>query len=141
MAYNITTIRAKIKALIATVTEVAFVYDQFELSPEGYPAVIFDISKNENGMLTDSENIRKITFTLYILCEIGVKGRAGARDLLDTVTQNLITVLEDKDNMSLTGSVDWIMPVLGPRDELSIGSGTAFSQKLDLDVMVSSSIL
>jgi hypothetical protein len=141
MAYNLQTIRGNLKTLLTAVTGIANVYDTFETNIAGYPAIIFDISNNESEMLTDSENIRKITFTLYVLAEITIAGRDTAKGLLDTVTQNVITALEDKDNMSLSGSVDWIMPTVGARDEFDSTDGVVFSQKLDIVINVASSIL
>lgn len=141
MAYNLQTIRGNLKTLLTSVTGIANVYDTFETNIAGYPAIIFDISNNESEMLTDSENIRKITFTLYVLAEITIAGRDTAKGLLDTVTQNVITALEDKDNMSLSGAVDWIMPTVGARDEFDSTDGVVFSQKLDIVINVASSIL
>lgn len=141
MAYNLATIRGNIKTLLQTVTGIANVYDHYEINPSGFPAIIFDISNNESSMLTDTENVRKITFTAYILVEIQVAGRDEAKDLLDTATQAVVVALEKKDNMSLSGAVDWIMPTVGPRDEFAVSTGQVFSQRLDIVVNVSSSIL
>lgn len=139
--YNLATIRANLKTLLESVTQIAHVYDHFEMNIAGYPAIIFDISKNENSMLTDADNLRKITFTIYILTEINVAGRDTAKDLLDTATNNVVTALESLANMTLSGSCDWIMPAVGNRDEFAVGDGLVFSQKIDLDVNISSSIV
>ncbi len=141
MAYNLATIRGNLKTLLQTVTGIANVYDHYEINPSGYPCIIFDISNNESSMLTDTENVRKITFTAYILVEIQVAGRDEAKDLLDTASQAVVIALEKKDNMSLSGAVDWIMPTIGPRDEFAVASGQVFSQRLDIVMNVSSSIL
>lgn len=141
MAYNLATIRGNLKTLLQTVTGIANVYDHYEINPSGFPAIIFDISNNESSMLTDTENVRKITFTAYILVEIQVAGRDQAKGLLDTATQAVVVALEKKDNMSLSGSVDWIMPTVGARDEYAVANGQVFSQRLDVVMNVSSSIL
>lgn len=141
MSYNLATIRANLKTLLATVTGIANVYDHFETNPSGFPCIIFDISQNESTMLTDAENMRKITFTIYILSEIKVAGRDASKGLLDVATQAVVTALESKSNMSLSGSVDWIMPTVGPRDEYAVPEGQVFSQRLDVVANVSSLIV
>jgi hypothetical protein len=138
--YNPATIRANLKTLLQTVTKIANVYDQYETNVAGYPAIIFDISKNESDMLTDAENIRKITFSIYILAEITIAGRDTAKGLLDNATQDVITALEAKANQSLSGSIDWMMPTVGARDEFAVVDGQVFSQKLDVVMYVASSI-
>lgn len=141
MSYNIATIRANLKTLLQTVTGISAVYDSFETNVSGYPVILFDISNSESTMLTDTENIRKITFSIYILSEFSVATRDTAKSLLDTITQAVVVALEDIDNISLSGSVDWLMPTVGPREEISTTNGMAFSQKLDVVVNVASSIL
>lgn len=139
--YNLATIRANLKTLLTSVSGIANVYDQFEMNVAGYPAIIFDISKNENSMLTDADNLRKITFTIYIITEINVAGRDVAKGLLDTATNNVITALESLANMTLSGACDWVMPAVGNRDEFAVGDGLVFSQRIDLDVNIASSIV
>jgi hypothetical protein len=139
-SYVPATIRANLKTLLTAVTKIAFVYDQYETNVSGYPAIIFDISKNESDMLTDAENLRKITFTLYILAEITKAGRNTAKGLLDDATQDVITALELKANQTLSGSVDWMIPTVGPRDEFATADGQVFSQRLDVVMNVASSI-
>lgn len=138
--YNLATIRANLKTLLQTVTKIANVYDQYETNVAGYPAIIFDISKNESDMLTDAENIRKITFSIYILAEITIAGRDTAKGLLDNATNDVVTALELKANQSLSGAIDWMMPTVGARDEFAVVDGQVFSQKLDVVMYVASSI-
>lgn len=139
--YDLSTIRANLKTLLQTVTQISFVYDYLNPNIEGYPAIIFDVSNNNSEMLTDTENLRTITFSVYILCEIAVDGQAGARNLLDVATNSVVTALEKITNMSLSGSVDWMMPTVGPREQIATPNGNAFSQRLDIEMKVSTSIL
>jgi hypothetical protein len=141
MTYDIATIRTNIKTLLQTVTQFSFVYDYLNPNIEGYPAIVFDMTNNESEMLTDTENLRTITFTVYLLTEIGVKGQQGAIDILDVATNNAITALEKITNMSLSGSVDWIMPTVGPREQIAGPNGALFSQRLDINAKISTSIL
>lgn len=141
MAYNLSTIRANLKTLLQTVTQVAFVYDYMNPNVEGYPAIIFDITNNESEMLTNTDNLRTITFSVYLLAEIPVNGQSEAKRILDVATKNVVEALEDIDNLTLSASVDWVMPTVGPREQISTPEGMVFSQRLDVQVKVSSSIL
>ena len=139
--YNLASIRAAIKAILVGVSGLAFVYDRRNPSIEGYPCAIMDITGNSNDMLTNIENERKITFTIWLIQEIGVKGAADANTLLDEITRQSVEALEDRDNLTLGGLVDWIMPAEGKREEVSSPQGSAIWQILNLDVRVSTSVL
>lgn len=141
MSYDLGTIRANLKTLLQTVTEIAYVYDYNNPSVEGYPAIIFDITENQSEMLTDTENIRTITFTAYILCETSIKTYAQAKDILDTATKQVITALEKITNMTLSSSVDWIVPTVGGRTEFNTPEGSVLSQELKIQAKVTSSIM
>jgi len=140
-SYNLQTIRANIKTLLQTVTEIAFVYDRRNPNIEGYPAIIFDIDRNDNEMLTNVENLRTITFRIWIIQEVGVKGANDANGFLDTTTQKVVVALEKIANLDLSGQVDWIMPVEGARQEVTSPEGSVIWQILDLKVRVSSSVI
>ena len=92
-------------------------------------------------MLTNTENIRTVTFTIWLIAEIGVAGASAANSYLDKITEKVVIALEDIDNLSLSGNVDWIMPVEGVREEVSSPQGSAIWQTLDLRVRVSNSVL
>lgn len=141
MAYNIDTIRTNLKTLLQTVTEIAFVYDRRNPNIEGYPAIIFDITKTDNEMLTNTQNIRTLTFTLYIIVEVGTQGIATANNLLDIATKKIVEAVEKIDNLSLSGTVDWIIPLEGSREEVQTPQGLSIWQKLDLRVQTTSSII
>lgn len=140
-AYNLQIIRGKIKTLLQTVTEVAYVYDRRNPNIEGYPAIVFDIERNDNEMLTNVENLRTITFRIWIMQEIGTAGADSANQYLDEATQKVVVALEDITNLDLGGNVDWIMPVEGARQEVSSPEGSIIWQVLDLRVRVSSNVL
>lgn len=140
---QVATIRTNLKGVISnlvTSSTISVVYDYYEPNPSGYPAVVFDITNNSDSFLTNQENLLKITFTAYILVEIFNKDIEGATDLLDNVTDKLITELRKEDNLSLSGAVDWISPVIGPRDQIETPNGQAFSQQLDIEINVADTI-
>lgn len=141
MAYDLDLIRTALKTLLTTVTEIAFVYDRRNPNIEGFPAIVFDITNNENVMLTNVQNQRTIVFTIYIIDEVGVAGADQANDILDVATKKVVEALEDKDNLTLGGTADWIMPVAGSREEIASPNGSQIWQQLDLRVRVVSSIL
>jgi hypothetical protein len=119
---------------------VSVVYDYYEPNLSGYPAIAFDISNQSDSFLTNRENLLKITFTSYIIVEVYKNQIENATDLLDTVTDALITELRKEANLSLSGTVDWISPVIGERLQIETPSGQAFQQKLDIVINVADAI-
>lgn len=141
--YDIGAIRAAIKALLQTVPSIAdgAVYDYRNSAIEGYPAVLFDLDNEDAQMLDDANNQRVLTFKLWVVCEIPEAGLQPAKDLLDAVTKDVINVLEKKDNLLLSGTADWTMPVIGARNQTNSTEGSFFYQELLLKVYVVSTIL
>lgn len=139
--YNPTTIRANLKTLLQTVTGISYVYDYYNANIEGYPAIIFDVTDEEGSMLDDSNNFHSVTFMIYIYSEVIVAGQTVARDYLDTTVASVITALEKKSNDTLSGSVDWVMPVVGRRQEIQTTQGAVMCQELKLKCNLASSIL
>jgi hypothetical protein len=143
MAISIQTIRTNLKTVVSnlvTSTTVSVVYDYFEPNISNYPAIVFDITNNTDDYLTNKENLLKITFSAYIIVEIFENGVEDATRLLDTVTDALIVELRDEDNISLSGAVDWISPVVGPRGQVETPRGMAFQQQLDIVLNVADTI-
>lgn len=139
--YDPNAIRAQIKTLLQTVTEISYVYDYRTSNIEGYPSIIFDMTNEEGDMLDDSNNIRKITFTIWIVCELKVAGSAASKTILDNATKAVINILEKKANDTLSGTVDWTMPVMGQRSEIQTPEGTTIYQEVKLLCNVASTIL
>jgi len=139
--YNLATIRAAIKSILSGVSDLAYVYDRRNPNIEGYPCAIMDITENSNEMLTNIENERRIRFTIWLIQEIGVKGADNANDILDEITREAVEALENIDNISLGGLVDWIMPAEGKREEVSSPEGSAIWQILNVDVRVTTSVI
>ena len=59
----------------------------------------------------------------------------------DVAVKNVINVLEKKSNDTLSGTVDWIMPVVGRRSQVPTPQGAAFMQEIILNAKVASTIL
>jgi len=140
---SIGTIRTNLKTVISnlvTSSTVSVVYDYYEPNLSGYPAIVFDITDNSDDYLTTQENLLKITFSAYIIVEIYKNEIENATRLLDTVTDALIVELRKSTNLSLAGSVDWIQPVVGARQQVETPNGQAFQQKLDIKINVSDTI-
>lgn len=140
-AYDITIIRANLKTLLQTASLISVVYDYRTTDISGYPAIIFDMTNESGEMLDDANNVRKITFTIWILTELQVAGMSTAKTKLDNVVKEVINILEKKDNATLSGSVDWLMPSIGVRGETQSGEGTMLYQEIKLDCNVASTIL
>lgn len=140
-SYDISNIRAALKALLQTVTKLAFVYDFKQSNVEGYPCAIFDMSNEEATMLDDANNLRVVTFTIWIACELPVGGIQTTKGRLDAVVKDVINTLELKANDTLSGNVDWIIPVIGKRTEANSPEGVIAYQEIILKANVSSTIV
>ena len=141
MPYDPQAIRTELKTILATITELAFVYDRRNPNIEGFPAVIFDITRTEDVMLTNTQNERTITFTLWVIQEIGVIGADTANEILDNATKKVVEKLENIAQLSLNSNVDWTLPVAGGRQEVATPQGSAIWQELELRAKVVSSVL
>lgn len=139
--YDIGAIRAALKALFVAVVSVKSVYDFPQSTIDGYPSVIFDLTNEDAAMLDDANNTRTLTFRIWIACEIPQNGLEPAKDLLDSVTKDVINVLERASNQTLSGNCDWMIPVIGKRDQTNSPEGNFLYQELNLKVNVVSSIL
>lgn len=143
MSISIGTIRTNLKTVIdelVTDSVVSVVYDYFEPNVSGYPAIVFDITNNSDTYLTNQENLLRITFTAYIIVEIYKNEVENATNLLDTVTDALIVELRKETNLSLSGAVDWVSPVVGARQQVETTRGMAFQQQLDIVINVADTI-
>lgn len=138
--YDISATRAALKTLIQTVTKIANVYDYANPIIDGYPAVILDMTSEDGTMLDDNNNLRVITFTIWLAQETKVLGLQGAKDSLDAATKDLINALELRSNDTLGGTVDWIMPSSGRRLQSQSEEGLIVYQEIILKCNVSSAI-
>lgn len=139
--YDPNAVRTQIKTLLQTITELAFVYDYSNPDIEGFPAAIFDITDESNEMMDDSNNLRTITYTIWILQEITVAGEQVAKASLDAAVQKVTNALEAKANQTLSNTIDYMLPVLGKRSHMPTPQGAAFVQELRLNIKVASTIL
>lgn len=139
--FDIAAVRAALKTLLQTATEVANVYDYANPDIAGYPAIIFDVNNENSEMLDDVSNLRTMTFMIWVMQEITVKGEQAAKDQLDVVVKSVVNILEAKANDTLSGTVDWIMPSVGKRAHVATPQGAAFVQELTLSAKVASTIL
>ena len=139
--YDLNLIRNTIATLFGTITEIAFVYDRRNPTVEGYPCIIFDIDKSESEMLTNVENLRTITFRVWIMTEIPVAGASQANTILDNATTAVVNVVENISNLQLGGDITWLPPVEGARQEVSSPTGNLIWQILDLRCRIISYVL
>lgn len=139
--YDIAATRAAIKALLEGISSVSVVYDFPQGQIASYPAVVFELDNEDAEMLDDANNTRKMTFKLWVIVEVPNEGISAAKDLLDSVTKDVVNTLEDIDNADLSGNADWTMPVVGQRGQVEGTVGSVLYQELMLKVNVASSIL
>ncbi len=139
--YDPAAIRAQIKTLLQTATSIQYVYDYNNPNIDGYPAIVFDITDETNDMLDDSNNMRIITFTLYVITEIKVKGLDGATTILDNAVKEIINLVEKKTNDTLSNTVDWVTPIIGKRVQTSSPEGNFIYQEMQLRCNIASTIL
>lgn len=138
--YDIGAIRAAIKSLLQSVSSVEVVYDSKQAALAGYPAVVFELDREQGDILDDVNNQRKLTFKLWVVVEAATQGMDAAKDMLDAVTKDVVNALESKSNLTLSGTADWTMPVIGGRDFVQTPEGLTGYQELQLEVHVVSSI-
>jgi len=138
MSATFATIRAKIKSELEEITDIAFVFDHHRAELDGYPAITFDLSDQENDFLTDAENIRMFSFLIIIYQETTIKNLDEATDLLDNVADQVMDKFEG--NFSLDGSVVWCNPLVGTRQMFETPQGLVVTQQMTLkcnfDVLV-----
>ena len=139
--YDIGAIRAALKALFVGISSVQSVYDFPQSTIDGYPAIVFDLDNEDASFLDDANNTRVLTFKAWIACEIPENGLENAKDLLDSVTKDVINTLEKLSNQTLSGTCDWLIPVIGKRDQTNSPEGNFLYQELMIKVNVVSSIL
>jgi hypothetical protein len=135
------TIRINLTTLLTSVTNLAYVYPSRESDIEGFPCAVFDLSDVANETLTNTENLHKGVFTITLMQEVQIAGITLANQALDIATKSVVSVLENRANMTLNGSVDWIEPVLGGREEVITTSGIALMQEIRVTFWRSVSIL
>ena len=123
-----TSIRAKIKAKLDTISELAFVFDHHRDVVDGFPVAIFDIIESDNEFLTNAENLRQYTFAIMVYAETETKSVKEATDILDTVSDSIVTAFES--DVTLGGEVDWCLALTGTRDEFDTPQGSAIGQEL-----------
>ena len=139
--YSIANIRSALKTLLSSIASVQVVYDYQNSEIQGYPCVLFDLDNEDAQMLDDVNNTRILTFKLWIVCEIPNEGLVTAKNLLDSVTTDVVNTLEKIGNQTLSGNCDWLMPVVGKRDQINSPEGNYFFQELQLKVNVVSTII
>jgi len=143
MSANFTTVRAALKAKIATVTDftdpdtgVVRVDDFHRAELLGYPSCTFDVSDNSDDFLTNVDNMRTITYQIVIYQEVnGVGGLEQATTNLDLVTDKVIAAIES-DYQLANGStpvVDWCDAVnVGKRTQFTHLNGLVLAQELSV---------
>ena len=141
--YDPALIRAALKTLLQTCTTIASanVYDSRKTNIEGYPAVIFDLTNEAGVMLDEITNVRVLTFTIWIIVEVSVATQVTAQGTLDACVKEVVNLLEKASNAELGGTVDWTMPAVGQRDEVSTPEGNTLYQEIKLQCNVSSTLL
>lgn len=140
-SYDLQATRLTLKTLFEGISEIAFVYDRRNPTVEGYPCIIFDIERNDSEMITNVQNLRTITFRVWIMTEIPVTGADNANKILDNATTAVVEAVENISNLELGGQIDWLPPVQGARQEVSSPTGNLIWQILDLRCRIISSVL
>ena len=136
---NFSTIRAKIKAILDTITELGFVADFHDANLTAFPAATFDVSVADSEFITNKENLRTITFEIVLYQEVEVLGLAEAKDLLDALAIKVIDAFETDFNLG--GEVDWCLPLVGPRGQFESPVGQLFFQTLTIECKFSQLVI
>lgn len=135
------TIRTSIKTILDTLTgsgqPIVAVFSYHESNLTGFPAITFDISDVTNDFLTNSENVRRYSWKIYIYQQINdVVTLAEAVRILDATSDAVVNKIEQ--DLTLSGVVDYCRPVVGPRNFAQSTTGEAMIQELTLITTVTS---
>ena len=139
-SFDIAAVRAAIKSILSGISSVESVYDYQNAEISGYPSCIFVMSNEDSSFLDDANNTRILTFTIWVICEVPVKGLSAANALLDGVAKDVINALELESNSTLSGACDWLMPAAGKREVITPPEGSTMYQELSLKVYIASAI-
>lgn len=139
-AYSIGAVRAGIKAVLDAITSLQAVYNYPNAEIEGYPAAIFVMDQEDASFLDTANNTRILTFKIWVICEVAENGLTAADTLLDSVSTDVINALESSAHQTLGGACDWMMPVMGTRQQVASPEGNMLYQELNLKVYIASAI-
>jgi hypothetical protein len=134
-----TDIRQAVQTKLETVSSLAYAYPYLRDVVEGYPSAVFDITNNDNTVLTNCENQREYSWGIYVLQETKNLSTEDAGAILDTVSDEIVNAFET--DKTLGGLVDWTEPMTGSRDEVDTPQGLCIMQTLVLRVVVRGSAL
>jgi hypothetical protein len=123
-----TTIRSAILAKLNGVSSLAFSYAYMRDVVEGYPSAMFDVTDTDNTFLTNAENSRTYSWTIYVMQETKSKTVVQAGAILDSVCDSIVDAFEN--DITLGNLVDWCAPFTGGRDEVDTPQGTMLVQTL-----------
>ena len=121
-------IRGAIETILTGITGIGEVNAWHKANPESFPAVSFDVSEEDGEFLTTKENLRRVEFTIMVQTELQQEGQEESIRILDDITDKILDAIENDFQLGLT--VDWALPVSGPRNEITTPSGTAMTQTL-----------
>lgn len=143
--YDTATIRSTIVTLLSGITSggnpiFANVYDFPNPNPAGYPCVIMDVVSDEGTFLDNITNLHVITFNIWVVQEITVKGNESAVEALDGSSKLAIQALEKLTNASLSGSISWSLPTMGARKQVQTTNGPVYYKELILKCNATASI-
>lgn len=125
-----TTIRAAIKSKLEGISNLVAVFDTHESDLTGYPSATFDVSESASDFEDNRNNLRTITYKIWIYQETYIKGYDAGSNILDATSDAVITALEN--DFSLGGVVDWCEPTVGPREQVQSPNGLVIRQELIL---------
>ena len=141
--YSLSNLRTQIKNLLTAITDIQFVSATKTSKIQGYPAVIFDITDENNKVLDSGNNERVVIFTLWVICTIGDLNDTNilnATNLLDNISQEVVNVLESKANLGMGGYSDWVTPTSGQRQQVQTPDGNIFYKEIKLECHIGVSI-
>lgn len=136
------TIRTQLKAVLNGLTgagKLSVVYEYHEGNLSGYPAITFDVSDVANEFLTNTENVRRYSWKLFVYQNIG-EGitLAEAVRILDEVCDDVISTVET--NLTINSTCDFATPSVGPRMFMQSPQGEMLVQELTIVTNVSASV-
>lgn len=94
-----TGLRTVIKAKLDTITQFAFVDDKHHDQMSGYPAVTFETDSFSSEPYTNTDNLNRYKFSIYLHQEMAVSGRDEAMRRLNLAIDAIIAAFNSDYNL------------------------------------------
>lgn len=114
-------LRAAIETKLNTVSNLAEVKNVHTDKLDGFPAATFEPSGNEAELFTNTDNMRRYAFDIFIHQEMKVAGRDKALDILCATVDAVLSAFDEDFNLG--GACDFCFALPSSWAEYTGGNG------------------